>query len=261
MWVNGSPLLQWFCPHLSVCQDCCFMPFVTLHSTHFCFCCQIMPRKSKRQKVIEKKKAVIKELEALLELARLDEEDSDGTSSSELEFWQDIHEAAVQELETVESKRCLERGPCRSSKTSESRFQDDLDKGMDESSIPWLKPDEFLEKHRMSRETFWDLVELIKDDPQFQKTNPSARDQRPVPHQLMITLKAFSSGGSFSNGLKKKEEDTNNEWMDEDDDVSTMEDPSRLFGEGDELHLPVPEGSRSDMRRDQLMCYAIDELD
>ena len=61
--------------------------------------------------------------------------------------------------------------------------------------------------------------------------------------------------------MKKKEEDTNNEWMDDDDDdVSTMEDPSRLFGEGDELHLPVPEGSRNDMKRDQLMYYAIDEL-
>ena len=137
-----------------------------------------------------------------MELAHLDEEDSDGTSSSELEFWEDMHDAAVQELETVESKRYLERGPYRSCKTSESRFQDDLDEGMDESSIPWLKPDEFLEKYRMSRETFWDLVELIKDDPQFQKTNPRARDQRPVPHQLMITLKAFGNGGSFSNGFR-----------------------------------------------------------
>jgi hypothetical protein len=446
-----------------------------------------MPRKSKRQKLIEKKKAVIEELEELFEIPTLSDNwdgyDSDSDDESEDEAIRDIHALLVDELESIKAKRYICRGPYRSGNNCSNRFEQDLDEGEDGTSIPWLKHDEFLEKYRMSRDTFWDLVELIKDDEVFQAKDPRAREQRPVEFQLMTTLRAFGNDGSFSNGLrhvfatgkgsglvyirrvctalrnkreqfiywpdqverekiskrieaicglpncigivdgtlfplafrpsthdasnykgrkhlysissifindderfiryynagwpgcthdnriarnsapwtkhqehftptqwmmgdsafenthfmvscftapvgqaisrekekfnsklskarvisehtigllkgrfpwlrsirkkitdeistlrdvllfldacvilhnfllmKKKEEDTNEDWLEDDDDASIMDDPGRLFGEGDELFLPVPEGSRPDMRRDQLMYFALDEL-
>ena len=75
---------------------------------------------------------------------------------------------AIQELKLVESRRYLHRGPYRSGDHATHRFELDLEEGgNDETSIPWLKAEEFLEKYRMSRSSFWDLVDLIKDDEVF----------------------------------------------------------------------------------------------
>jgi hypothetical protein len=165
----------------------------------------IMSRHSKRQKLIKKKKLVIQQLEELLQVAQLgkDEDSEADFSESEIEELEDMHALAVDELEIIESQRYLNRGPYRSTDNSRKRFEQDLNEGNEElTSVPWLKADEFLEKFRMSRESFWDLVGLINDDPIFQKNDSRGRPQMPVSHQLMTTLRAFGNNGSFSNGLR-----------------------------------------------------------
>jgi hypothetical protein len=81
-------------------------------------------------------------------------DDSDGNQSdenSELETWADIHDMLVHELKSIQSKHYLSRGPYRSWKNSMSRYAEDLDDGMDETIIPWLKPEEFLEIQDVKR--------------------------------------------------------------------------------------------------------------
>jgi hypothetical protein len=68
-----------------------------------------------------------------------------------------------------------------------------------EASVKWLSDEEFLQKYRMSKESFVYVLDTIKDDPVFQRSS-RGRPQRPVAHQLMTTLKALGSeGNGFSN--------------------------------------------------------------
>jgi len=61
-------------------------------------------------------------------------------------------------------------------------------------SLPWLSEDEFLQKYRMSHESFEYLIELIQDDPVFKKPHRGP-EQAPVKHQLMVLVKFLGTEG------------------------------------------------------------------
>lgn len=58
---------------------------------------------------------------------------------------------------------------------------------------PWLTEEEFQQKYRINRTSFWKIVELIKDHQVF---NPK---QAPVPHQLLVFLHYIGTSGSGAN--------------------------------------------------------------
>jgi len=146
-----------------------------------------MPRVSKRQRAIRRAKAVLN-----ARLLRLVIDDSSDSDSVEDMF--DLH--AISHLESVQSKRYLERGPYRTSERANQRFEEDLYEGNSETeSIPFLKEDEFLYKYRMTRESFKRIVDLIKDNPLF-ASKGRGKKQRSVSHQLLVALKFFGSEGN-----------------------------------------------------------------
>jgi DDE superfamily endonuclease len=73
--------------------------------------------------------------------------------------------------------------------------EEDSDISIEAAKLPWLTDEEFLQKYRMSRESFSRLVGLIQDHPVF---NPDSRTQKqtPVAHQLMVFLRYIGSEGT-----------------------------------------------------------------
>jgi hypothetical protein len=65
---------------------------------------------------------------------------------------------------------------------------------------PWLNEAEFKDKYRMTRSSFWLIVDLIKDHHVFQRVGKK-RKQAPVEHQLM-TLLCFL--GTEGNGMSDR---------------------------------------------------------
>jgi DDE superfamily endonuclease len=65
--------------------------------------------------------------------------------------------------------------------------------------LPWLTDTEFKQKYRMTRISFHQLVNLIKDDPVFQRTYNKGNGQAPVEHQLMVLLKYLGTQGNGAN--------------------------------------------------------------
>jgi DDE superfamily endonuclease len=94
-------------------------------------------------------------------------------------------------------------------------FEDDLrddDYDTDEESasladeagqLPWLTDEEFVQKYRVSRESFGRIVQLIENHPVF---NPSSkgRKQSPVAHQLMVFLKYVGTEGSGASNANQR---------------------------------------------------------
>jgi hypothetical protein len=62
--------------------------------------------------------------------------------------------------------------------------------------LPWLTEDEFIQKYRMSRESFCRIVDLIQDHPVFKSRPRHGRKQAPVAHQLMVFLKFIGTEGT-----------------------------------------------------------------
>lgn len=86
------------------------------------------------------------------------------------------------------------------------RFSVDLEEAGDHSDsdssvqeeaerMPWLTDEEFLQKYRMSRESFAKVVQQIEDHPVFNRRT-RGRKQAPVAHQLMVFLKYIGPEGS-----------------------------------------------------------------
>ena len=115
------------------------------------------------------------------------------------------------------------------SRLSKARVRSEHTIGLLKGRFPWLR----------------NIRKKITDDPRTLRDILLFLDACVILHNFLL--------------FKKKEEDTNEEWVD-DDEASVMDDPQRVYEEGDELNLPIPEGTRSDLRRDQLMYYAMDEL-
>jgi hypothetical protein len=73
--------------------------------------------------------------------------------------------------------------------------EEDSDISIEAAKLPWLTDEEFLQKYRMSRESFSRLVGLIQDHPVF---NPDSRTRKQisVAHQLMVFLRYIGSEGT-----------------------------------------------------------------
>jgi hypothetical protein len=120
--------------------------------------------------------------------------------------------ALAQHIQKCESKRYL----FHRSHYREGECCFDADLQLDESShsqgestaseqagkMAWLTDDEFLQKYRMSCQSFFRVLSEIQDHEVFQPKSKSGRKQAPVAHQLMVFLKYIGTegtGGSNAN--------------------------------------------------------------
>ena len=100
------------------------------------------------------------------------------------------------------------------------RFAADLDGGDDNNAndednltedsieeeaerMPWLTDEEFLQKYRMSRESFSKVVDKIKNHRIFNR-GKRGRKQAPVAHQLMVFLKYVGTEGSGASNANQR---------------------------------------------------------
>ena len=81
-------------------------------------------------------------------------------------------------------------------------FARDLYEDPTGEQLPWLTDEEFREKYRMGRDSFWMLVDLIKAHPVFESNN--RKKQAPVPHQVMVFLYYLGCSGSGASNPKMR---------------------------------------------------------
>eukprot|EP00977_Amphora_coffeiformis_P023412 scaffold13313_cov91-Amphora_coffeaeformis.AAC.1 len=119
-----------------------------------------MPRHSRRQRAIAAAKSKYQKACGMYVLGNSSDEESSGS---------DMESFVV--ATHLESARYVCRGKYRSHRKAVQRYEDDL---ADENdvNIPWLKQEEFLEKYRMSRDAFAELLDLIKDNIAFKNRDP-----------------------------------------------------------------------------------------
>jgi hypothetical protein len=77
-------------------------------------------------------------------------------------------------------------------------FEEDLYEG----TSCWLNEAEFKDKYRMTRSSFWLIVDLIQDHPIFQ--SGYKRKQAPVEHQLMVLLCFLGTEGNGMSDRKAR---------------------------------------------------------
>ena len=111
---------------------------------------------------------------------------------------EDLLVLAYARLNALQSSRYSERQLYRPPTYAVPRFTDDLHHvDIDEFGIVrWLKDCKFLQKYRMSKDAFWKLYGLIKDDDIFLPPPGNGKSQWPIAFQLMACLKAFGEEGS-----------------------------------------------------------------
>ena len=117
-------------------------------------------------------------------------------ASGESSFLEDIIDEMYFVLyHRVKECRYLNRQPYRTGLSS-SIFSVDLQSKDDETgSRPFLSSFEFLQKYRMSTQSFWKLVSLIENHPIFDAHNNGPK-QMPPAFQLMVLLKYLGTEGS-----------------------------------------------------------------
>jgi len=103
-----------------------------------------------------------------------------------------VNAALLDEFQALQSRRYTSRDHYRRPKSS--RLEVDLVEGTTDGSREWLSDIEFLEKYRMTRDSFKALVELIKDHPVFKSKR--GRKQAPVSYQLMVLLRYLATEGT-----------------------------------------------------------------
>jgi hypothetical protein len=64
------------------------------------------------------------------------------------------------------------------------------------STQPWLTENEFQQKYRVTRESFYKILEMIKEHPIFSNTDRRGRMQQPPEFQLMTLLKFLGTEGT-----------------------------------------------------------------
>ena len=173
-----------------------------------------MPRKSKKQRyLVELKDLVHKRLLHRLNRTIDDDEDS-------FEDAKDI--LLMAGLRNAQRKRFLFRGG--SYRKGVNRFDADVeaedddndevingeeDEISDEASrMPWLTEEEFLQKYRMSRQSFSLLVDEVKDHPIFKAKGIgmfAGRPQAPVVNQVMVFLKFLGTEGTGGMGHNQRQ--------------------------------------------------------
>ena len=132
---------------------------------------------------------------------------------------EDIKDAAFASMIRVaESRRYLFRSQIYR-KSLHDRFKEDLDGRDDDEEdeterqlidreaalLPWLTEAEFLQKYRMSYDSFKLVLSEIKDHNVFKRLEGKAgRPQTPVANQLMVFCKYIGTEGDGANGPNQR---------------------------------------------------------
>lgn len=103
----------------------------------------------------------------------------------------DLDAIAASRLTWLKNNRYLNRGKYR--KTDHTRFYEAIHDPVK------VKDNEFLNHYRVNRESFADLVELVKDHPVFESTGK--RKQAPPEYQLLVLLKYRGTNGNGANAI------------------------------------------------------------
>lgn len=112
------------------------------------------------------------------------------------DYEDEMDELVGNALDLAESTR-YHAGRGKYRKSDNAAFKRDLQSlENDPEVLPWLNNDEFRQKYRVSRESFVELVDLIKDDPIFAKKH--GRKQVPASYQLLVLLKFLGTEGTGS---------------------------------------------------------------
>ena len=147
-----------------------------------------MPRSSKRIKLLRGLRKLCNH--RLLALQQRYAYLEDDEIEDEIDAW------AFRKLCEAESQRYSVQRKHR--KYSQSQFREDLEESEERGEvIPFLTDDEFLQKYRMSRESFKELVGLIKDHEIFKRGRRGPK-QAPPEYQLMVFLKYIGTEGCGS---------------------------------------------------------------
>jgi DDE superfamily endonuclease len=148
-----------------------------------------MPRLSERAKrLLERKKRLVAGIRLRMQFI---DSDSDESLAEELDFRNGLEAVVYQEMKR---RRYTVRGPYRKPKMT--RITDDLGVPRDDGSPGvWLNDNEFLQKYRMTRDSFGKILRLIEKDPVFQKKS-TGKKQAPVAHQLMVLLNYLGTEGA-----------------------------------------------------------------
>ena len=126
-----------------------------------------MPRKSLKRKVLE-------ELERLW-IERMSSRvvstvDSDSSSSSNSTIDNILDTVVEGSYNSLQQRRYVYRNTHRNGTKAYNIVERDLtEQTEDDDEPPWLTDDEFLEKYRLHRSSFWSLLDLIKDHPIFKR--------------------------------------------------------------------------------------------
>jgi DDE superfamily endonuclease len=152
-----------------------------------------MPRISKRARFIRDLESILKERLKSRQIRELLDEDDPIEGGIDL--------AMAMSLEKCKASRYLFRRSKYRKGNLEVRYKEDLETenkeasdSSDESVQPWLNDDEFIQKYRMSRESFDRLLDMIKDHPVFH--TGKKKKQVPVSFQLMTFLRYVGSEGT-----------------------------------------------------------------
>jgi len=169
-----------------------------------------MPRTSEKQQHMRRTHSHMGE-RIVARLFRTAVEDDDSV--------EDVKDAAFASMIRVaESRRCLFRSQiCH--KSLHDRFKEDLDGRDDDEDdeterqlinreaalLPWLTEAEFLQKCRMSCDSFKLVLSEIKDHNVFKRLEGKAgRPQTPAANQLMVFCKHIGTEGDGANGPNQR---------------------------------------------------------
>jgi hypothetical protein len=154
-----------------------------------------MPRESRRATAIRKAGTFFRN--RLQFRVHREATGDDDTDEDELDM------LAFAKLQELKSTRYLgRRGNYR--KSQAKLFDEDLGNETPGSGRAWLEGEEFLNKYRMSRDSFDKLLNLIEDNPVFGKKDGKGRKQAPPAHQLMILLHYLGTEGNGATNPKQR---------------------------------------------------------
>ena len=133
-----------------------------------------------------------------------EKDDADGGDGSSLSSGDELIDLAVSSAcDQVLCSRHLFREPrCRQ---PQDVFVRNLQEPTNDDELPWLTEDEFLEKHRMRRDSFQRLLCLVQGHTVFSLPSEKGRKQRPVAHQLMVLMNCLGCAGSGANDPRQRQ--------------------------------------------------------
>ena len=161
-----------------------------------------MTKTTQRAKVVNQLRKVCRERLAFRQMREILSESDDSVEDAI------DHDLAAAFQHACSTRYHSDRGPYR--KSTDQIFREDLgwlleeeepgeeEKEEEKDDVPpWLNDDEFRQKYRMSKESFRDLYNLIKEDPVF-KRNPLKRGRKQAhpAYQLAVLLKYYGTEGS-----------------------------------------------------------------